>query len=704
MAEPQGGNSDEVAGSRRALSLFLLGFLTLFLELVLIRFLAGNIWNLGFFPNIVLMGTFVGMGTGFVSHHFLAPRTSRVVFGAAPVVLLVLTLFVTFMHPGVPGFGPDSGLVGGEVFYTATQDSVAEAGYPAFALWLILIIAVFAMLSQYTAKLFARFAPLRAYTLEIGGSCVGILTFMLMSALQLPASLWFLLMIPLAALAPTVFSVRQTGLATLCLCACAGLSTFQDTRLLSDPEFAGDLEVTWSPYQKVELALPASKDPFIFVNGIGHQGMHTSEVIAKLFYQSPYDYREQRGQRPYERVLIIGAGGGNDVAAALANGASHVDAVEIDPVIARAGKSRHPAHPYDDPRVSLHVGDGRAFLTNTDEHYDLILFALTDSLVKVSPMAQLRLENYLFTTESFRRAFERLAPDGVLVLYNFYREPWVVDKLDQALRQATGHEPERLATWHSAFAVVALPRQGAAPAGPSAASVDIATDDWPFPYLRVRSVPVVYRWAMFAILAYVTLLFVAIQRTGLGRGSAAWQRGAIPTKLAFALMGAAFLLLETKSIIQFSLLFGTTWLNNSLVFLGVLILVLAANWTAQAVRGRWIVWITFPLLLVSCLVTFVYPLSNLLYVENDVLRFAVASLLTFSPVFFANLLFSLEFRDRVEAEHLFGWNLLGSTVGGVLEYTSMALGYGALAGLVALFYVGAMALFALGARRQSGLS
>ena len=34
-----------------AVRLFLCGFLILFLELVLIRYLAGNIWNLGYFPN-----------------------------------------------------------------------------------------------------------------------------------------------------------------------------------------------------------------------------------------------------------------------------------------------------------------------------------------------------------------------------------------------------------------------------------------------------------------------------------------------------------------------------------------------------------------------------------------------------------------------------------------------------------------------------
>ena len=41
-------------------------------------------------------------------------------------------------------------------------------------------------------------------------------------------------------------------------------------------------------------------------------------------------------------------------------------------------------------------------------------------------------------------------------------------------------------------------------------------------------------------------------------------------------MGAAFLLLETKNVATFAMLFGTTWLVNALVFAGVLVIVLAA--------------------------------------------------------------------------------------------------------------------------------
>jgi hypothetical protein len=684
------------APARAAQRLFLLGFFTLFLELLLIRYLAGSIWNLGFFPNLVLLGAFVGMGTGFVCHPLLAERASRALFGAVPLALLGLVGFVHFLHPSVPGFESVSGEIGGEVFFTSTADH-ARTNYALFALWLFGVIAIFAMISQYTAKLFARFRPLRAYTLDIAGSCCGIVAFMAISWLELRAALWFAACIPLVIAADGWPSARRAGIAAAALLGCAGLVQLQDTRLLSDPDFAGALEVRWSPYQKVELARAEGADPFVFVNGVKHQAMHRAEDLRRIFYQLPHDHRREHSDAgPYRRVLVIGAGSGNDVASALMNGAREVEAVEIDPVIAELGRRHHPARPYQDARVELVIADGREHLTRGEGHYDLIVFALTDSLVKVSPMAQLRLENYIFTVESLRRGFELLSPDGALVLYNYYREPWVLEKLELALREATGREPRRLID-NRLFALLTLDRRSPparAAAGPP--GIEPSRDDWPFPYLRRRDLPPIYLGAMALLLAYGAGVFLLVQRR-LRRGAGV-AAAAIPLslKLAFALMGAAFLLLETKSIIQFSLLFGTTWLNNSLVFLGVLLLVLAANWTAQVVRGRWLWWAVLPLLLASSLAPLFYPLANLLYLEHEGLRFAAASLLTFSPVFFANLLFSLAFRDQHTAEHLFGWNLFGATLGGVLEYSSMAIGYGALAVVVALCYAAAFALLARG--------
>ena len=101
-------------------------------------------------------------------------------------------------------------------------------------------------------------------------------------------------------------------------------------------------------------------------------------------------------------VLIIGAGSGNDVSAALQRDADRVDAVEIDGTLMEIAEANHPDRPYDDARVEVHIDDGRAFLERTDRKWDKILFALPDSLTLVPGQSSVRLESYLFTREDLK--------------------------------------------------------------------------------------------------------------------------------------------------------------------------------------------------------------------------------------------------------------------------------------------------------------
>jgi Spermine/spermidine synthase domain len=630
-----------------------------------------------------------------VFHRHVSEERSAPLFVAGGWSLLALVAFVHFLHPGVPGFQADIGLVGGEVFYTSSTVTADRSSLWAFAAWFAGTVIVFALVGQRTAKLFRQFPPLRAYSLDVAGSCAGILAFMLVSGLQLPAWMWFLAAAALfAATAPT----RRTALAAAVpVLACALLAGRGDQRLLANPSYTGEHVVRWSPYQKVEFAVDPRDGRALYVNGIMHQGMLRAAVLGRSVYGVPYRARALRTDLPpYRSVLVIGAGSGNDVATALLHGAEHVDAVEIDPVIARLGRERHPAHPYQDPRVTVTITDGRAFLTNTRRRYDLVIFALTDSLVKVSPMAQLRLENYLFTVESIRRAYEILTDTGDVLLYNYYRTESVAAKNALVVEQATGHFPLVLEHREGGLVMMLAGRRTAGPvAPPSAERVDATTDDWPFPYLARRGVPGVYVRAMAIGGLLVLLLGVFLHL----RGETGGQTG-LALRVAFLLMGAAFLLLETKGVIQFSLLFGTTWVNNSLVFLAVLLLVLAANRLAPRLPARGGLGATYALLMLSCALALAVPLRLLLSVQSLPLRFVLASLLVFAPVFFANLIFSLAFRDREVPENLFGWNLIGATLGGILEYASMAVGYSALTVVVAAFYTLAFVCLAVSARAE----
>ena len=150
------------------------------------------------------------------------------------------------------------------------------------------------------------------------------------------------------------------------------------------------------------------------------------------------------------------------------------------------------------------------------------------------------------------------------------------------------------------------------------------------------------------------------------------------------LMGAAFLLLETKSVVQFALLFGTTWFVNSLVFVGVLLSVLLAIEVERRIR------IARPrlllgLLFLGLLVAWLIPTGALLGLPI-VPRLLTAVALAFFPIFVANLIFAERFRDTADPTAAFGANLLGAMVGGTLEYLSLLIGFRSLLFLVAALY------------------
>ena len=119
-------------------------------------------------------------------------------------------------------------------------------------------------------------------------------------------------------------------------------------------------------------------------------------------------------------------------------------------------------------------------------------------------------------------------------------------------------------------------------------------------------------------------------------------------------MGAAFLLLETKSVVQFALLFGTTWFVNALVFGGVLLSVLLAIEVAKRTQPN--PKVLYGVLAVTIAIAFVAPESALLQLAV-VPRFLVAVAIAFGPVFCANLVFAERFEMAERPTVAFGANL-----------------------------------------------
>jgi SAM-dependent methyltransferase len=444
--------------------------------------------------------------------------------------------------------------------------------------------------------------------------------------------------------------------------------------------------VSWSPYYEVrtvDRTDPQGASVSISANGIPHQAIKPVERLLSedARYRLPY---QRLPDVDVERILIVGAGNGNDVAVALSRGAKAVDAVEIDPRLLQIGRERHPDEPYADPRVQTHVDDGRAFLERTDTDYDLIIFALPDSLTLVTGAASIRLESYLFTEEALRAVREHLTPGGGFAMYNNYREPWLIDRFERTMAETFGHQPCVDTFGRTGqLAVLAI---AADPAGQRCA-VDTAeatttapapaTDNHPFPYLRNSGIPALYLF----VIAGVLLISVICVRVFAGP-----FRTMRPYTDLF-LLGMAFLLLETKYVTGFALLFGTTWLVNAIVFAGVLAAVLVA---VEATR-RWptpSIPVLFAALAGSLLVAWLMPASLLLELPV-VPRLIAAVILAFAPIFLANVIFAKRLSAVDDTSTAMGANLLGAMVGGCLEYVALVVGYNALLLVAGVLYAGA---------------
>jgi hypothetical protein len=274
-------------------------------------------------------------------------------------------------------------------------------------------------------------------------------------------------------------------------------------------------------------------------------------------------------------------------------------------------------------------------------------------------------------------------------MYNYYRQQWLVDRLANMLTVVYGKPPcIDVRPGSSYFAALADGNVSCATTWRpgSEAIPPPARDDYPFLYLRTRSIPSLYLITLGLILA------AALLGARLAGGS--FRRLGAYGDLF--LMGAAFLLLETKNVVQFALLFGTTWFVNALVFGGILLAVLAAVevarrfprptgppvWELQA--------LLYGGLFASLALAWAVPQHDLLSLGWQ-LRLPAAVALAFTPIFFANLVFADKFRQVGASTVAFGANLLGAMVGGLLEYASLIVGYRALllvtAGLYACAFV-----------------
>jgi SAM-dependent methyltransferase len=744
----------------RSLELFLVSALILFLELACIRWFPAHVLFLTFFTNIVLLASFLGMSLGC-----LAANHRRTYLVSTPIVL-ALTLVAAFMVEEYRHrLGVDVGnQASPQVIFFGTEYAATDV-----ALFVIPIEVIGAFFFVAIALAFVgpgqvlgralRAVPdrIRAYTLNIAGSLAGIALFALCSWLQLSPLWWF----GFATLLMSYWLFDQARLRAVSQVAAIVVILIMAWHTAGEyvPRASKVAEHFWSPYYRIDYMHSGRQARSITVNLIGHQSMNsrTSPVPA---YALPHLLNRDAGGRPFENVLIIGAGSGNDVSRALQWGATHVDAVEIDPVINRLGRQDHPDRPFSDPRVRVVLDDGRNVLRASEgKKYDLVIYALVDSLVLHSSYSNIRLESYLFTRQAFEDVHRVLKPGGTFVMYNYFRQGWLVSRLDAGLQDVFGAgnplvmtlplmrriEPEvatpdvftvffagNTAPLRQAFATqpeywlpsdagpspsspngfttpdsserARLTATAAAPADkdpadknpagwqrfalatlvPPAEPLRMATDDWPFLYLRQPMIPAlnIRSMLMMATLA-VLMIVICLKLTPSENDKRARSGTWFDASMFF--LGAGFMLIETKAVVHMALLFGSTWMVNSIVFFAVLLMILGANLFVLRVSPAKL-WPYYTGLIAALAINGLVPLDWFLNLSRTP-QVIGASAMVFAPILFAAVIFAVTFSRTASPDRAFGFNIAGAMLGGLAENLSMLLGFQHLMLVAILFYV-----------------
>jgi len=639
-----------------------------------------------------------------------------------PLVILSLLVFFVYcpIDLGVFAIGNItaylSNLKDFVIWYQAVTPGVKGAGeivlgVAMLGLLTVGIVYLFVPFGQLLGQLLAESErPLRAYTINILGSLVGILLFTLLSFVSLPPLVWFVLLFVFVAVLLLTENERRL------LVPSAGLMGVMIALLLWHEGLRVNREGNeelWSPYQKLEIVPmdmrigSATVRPgyVINVNNVPYQqavnlsyefvasnpqiyGFSSPDLLKFDHYNLPYLFAESP-----DDVLIVGAGAGNDAAGALRNGAKHVDAVEIDPLIMRIGKRLHPEQPYASDRVRLINDDARSFFHRANKRYDLVVFGLLDSHTLSSNLSNVRLDNFVYTLQSIEEAKSLLKPEGTLVLMfdvkdrfigqgvfeimmRVFHAPPLCFKLEDTIRgwggsvfisgdksvisQAMSRHPFLETLVDDSFALADAPNQ-------------IPTDDWPYLYLSGRRTPSLY-YIIFGLLLLISA--VLVRRNFHGLKGMDWH---------FFFLGAGFLLIEVQNVSKLALLFGATWFVNSVIISAIFVMILLANYYVSTVRiashAPYYAGLAGTLILI-----YLFPLGRLAALSL-LPKAAVSGILLSLPIFFAGIIFAHSFRKARSLNTVFASNLIGAMLGGMLECTSFVFGIKALLLLALLLYM-----------------
>jgi len=661
------------SGIKKAADLFLISFITLFFEILFIRWIPSSVQIIAFFTNVILLSSFLGLGIGCL--------LTQIKFD----LMILFPLLVLNLVCLINGFNNV------EIAANFIKGEHLLGFYGSQGVNFLLIIAVififntliFVPLGQKLGNCLKYFKPLLAYSINVLGSIFGVAMFSFLSYMMFNPFIWFY-----CGLAVTLWFyisekrqlILQGFIMALTLLMVTGINRGSH----------------WSPYYKVDISPLFSRDTnkvkgyYISVNNTHHQYAFDLSDKSITTYPELKHYKEIY-EFPYKFIhpkntLVLGAGSGNDVSAALRMGTKEIYAVEIDPLIASLGKHLHEEKPYLAKNLYLAIDDARSFIRKTDKKFDLITFGYLDAHKVLSQFSSVRMDNFIYTEESFRDIKNHLNPGGMVSLTYLVFKEWIGSKLYVGLKRVFGDELKviRTTTYNPNDTVIFL-------AGNGVRNINISnmpdfklydgfdektqfiTDDWPYLYLTKNNIPIHY---------LIIICFVLIVSF--------W--GIFSLKVAplykfdmhFFFLGAAFMLLETTSITRFALLFGSTWVVNSAVIISILIMILLANLYVEKVK-RANINLLYILLISSIFLNWILkPDFYLLF--NKAMGIGLASFLLSLPLFFAGIIFATSFKEVDDVSGVFAYNLLGAIAGGICEYISMARGFRFLFILAILMY------------------
>jgi spermidine synthase len=673
--------------------------LGLFLELAIIRWQATVFPFFSFYKNLSMLSCFAGLGLGYA-----LGRRKRVPLFLTLPLLCWQFLFMIGMRYGMTYEQFHSLYV--LPFREQLNMGLPHVGqywqglqsYYVLSVVFLMTALAFIPIGQLCGCLMERREKLTAYGMNLLGSLAGVLLMFAVSAFWTPPTFWFVIAFAIL----LVFHVRKRH-----VLAVGAVSAVLALFILEWP-----VSPTWhriySPYQLLEVG--RNDHGFMEIRAAGHYYQKVYDFInsgdkwpadsdvriARNYYELPY-----RIMSHPKDVAIVGAGSGNDVAAALRGGAEHVDAIEIDPAILMLGREGHPEHPYSDGRVNAVNTDARSFLRTTDRKYDLIVFGLLDSHTLLSQASSVRLDSFVYTEQAMKEARARLKPHGMISLTFTVLNDQLGRKIYLMLKDAfDGHAPLCYMIGYDAGVIfleseddLNLPSDVLAQKGffnktPTysnpAIRADVSTDDWPFFYMPVRIYPVSYLGMVGLVLALSVFLISNFLP----------ERPRAST-FPFFLLGAGFMLVETKGITELGLTFGNSWQVIGIVIAGIMVMAFLANFAVQKLNLTKPV-VPYVLLLASLAIGWWVAKSGGLP-PTWTGRIGTALLLT-SPLFFSGIVFSTVLKTRGDISGVMGVNLFGAMCGGLLEYNSMYFGFQFLYLMAAGLYALAFAWEFIGAK------